>query len=152
MVDIVDTPTRSRMMSAIRGANTRPEVAFRKALHALGLRFRLHDRMLLGRPDIVLPRWKAAVLIHGCFWHQHRGCRYATTPATRSEFWQAKFEANRARDERALAALAAAGWRTATIWECALRHNQAPKVAARLKEWLNTESQFFEEPVIALRE
>jgi DNA mismatch endonuclease, patch repair protein len=118
VIDIVDQQTRSRMMSGIRGKNTKPELALRRALHARGFRFRLHSKKVHGRPDLVLPKYRAVVFVHGCFWHQHEGCRYATTPATRSEFWQAKFAANVARD-------------------CALRKPEQIFVAAdRLAEWL----------------
>ena len=121
MADIVDPPTRSRMMSGIRGKDTKPELLLRRALHARGYRFRLHVGTLPGSPDMILPRYRAAVFVHGCFWHRHPGCRYTTTPATRPEFWRAKFEGNIARDREKAAALLAAGWRVATVWECALR-------------------------------
>ena len=98
MTDIVDQQTRSRMMSGIRGKNTKPELALRRALHARGFRFRLHSGKVHGRPDLVLPKHRAVVFVHGCFWHRHEGCRYATTPSTRPEFWRAKFDANVARD------------------------------------------------------
>src|SRR5690554_2960017 len=99
-MDIVDESTRSRMMSAIGGRNTKPEIIVRKFLHARGFRFRLHVKDLPGRPDIVLPKWKACVFVHGCFWHRHANCRYATTPKTRPEFWAEKFRENVARDQR----------------------------------------------------
>ncbi|WP_339706447.1 very short patch repair endonuclease [uncultured Sphingosinicella sp.] len=139
MADVVDAATRSRMMAGIGGKNTRPEVQLRKAMHALGFRYRLHDRKLPGKPDLVFPRYRAAVFVHGCFWHRHEGCRYATMPATRPEFWAAKFEANVARDRRAELALSEMGWRTATVWECALRRSLA-KVAAQMSEWLTSET------------
>lgn len=106
------------MMSSIRGSNTRPELLVRRYLHATGLRFRLHARSLPGRPDIVLPQYRAAVFVHGCFWHRHEGCRFATTPATRAEFWQDKFRGNVARDHRDALLLHSAGWRVFTVWEC----------------------------------
>lgn len=105
-------------MSRIRGKHTRPEVAVRRALHRLGFRFRLHRPDLPGRPDLVLPRHQTAVLVHGCFWHRHPGCRDATTPKSNVEFWEAKFVRNVARDAEIERALAAAGWRVLTIWEC----------------------------------
>lgn len=135
-MDVVDKATRSRMMAGIRGKDTRPELELRRALHALGYRFRLHQRHLPGRPDIVLPRWRAVILVHGCFWHRHPDCRFATTPATRPEFWQAKFDGNVARDSRNQEALEAAGWRTAVVWECALRTSGAQFVAERVSGWL----------------
>src|SRR3546814_4200196 len=90
--------TRSRMMAGIRGKDTGPEVTLRRAMHARGFRYRLHVRSMPGRPDLVFPRYKAVVFVHGCFWHRHEGCRYATSPATRSEFWAEKFATNLARD------------------------------------------------------
>jgi DNA mismatch endonuclease (patch repair protein) len=127
------------MMSAIRGKDTKPELALRRALHARGFRFRLHSKKVHGRPDLVLPKYRAVVFVHGCFWHRHGGCRYATTPATRSEFWQAKFAANVARDSAVRGALLEEGWRVATIWECTLRKPEQVSVATdRLSEWLLT--------------
>lgn len=121
MTDIVDKQTRSRMMAGIRGKDTKPELALRQALHARGFRYRLHSQKVHGRPDLVLPKHCAVVFVHGCFWHRHNGCRYATTPATRPEFWQAKFETNVARDIAVRTTLLESGWRVATVWECALR-------------------------------
>ena len=121
MTDIVDQQTRSRMMSGIRGKDTKPELALRRALHARGFRFRLHSGKVHGRPDLVLPKHRAVVFVHGCFWHRHEGCRYTTTPATRPEFWQAKFDANVARGSAVRTKLLEDGWRVATVWECALR-------------------------------
>ena len=123
MVDVVDPATRSRMMAGIRGKNTRPEVQIRSALHLAGFRFRLHDRSLPGSPDLVLPKYRAVIFVHGCFWHRHQGCTYAKIPATRREFWLAKFEANQERDLRARKALLDAGWRVFTIWGCGVRHD-----------------------------
>ena len=121
MADIVDPATRSRMMSGIGGRNTKPELVVRKALFAAGFRFRLHRKDLPGRPDIVLPGRRIAVFVHGCFWHAHRGCRYAKTPASRREIWEAKLAANVERDRRAIDALLSAGWRVLVVWECATR-------------------------------
>lgn len=115
--DDVD-PVRSRIMQQVKGKNTKPELLVRKALHALGYRFRIHRKDLAGRPDIVLPRYRTAIFVHGCFWHRHPGCRKASTPKTRVEFWQDKFTANVARDERNVAALEADGWSVLTVWEC----------------------------------
>jgi DNA mismatch endonuclease (patch repair protein) len=107
-------------MSRIRGRDTKPEMLVRRGLHARGFRFRLHAKDLPGRPDLVFPRRRAVILIHGCFWHGH-DCPMFRLPATRADFWKTKIEANRARDARAAEALALAGWRQLTIWECALR-------------------------------
>ena len=109
MADVVDAATRSRMMAGIRGRDTKIEIAVRKALHARGLRYRTDVRGLPGRPDIVLPRWKAAILVHGCFWHAH-DCGLCRIPATRPDFWREKLEGNAARDRRNEGALCAAGW------------------------------------------
>lgn len=118
MPDVVDRATRSRMMSGIRGANTRPEMVVRRYLHARGLRYRLHVKGLPGRPDIVLPKHRVVVEVRGCFWHQHRGCRYATSPKTNAAFWREKLMSNVNRDRRTTVALRKAGWRVLTVWEC----------------------------------
>jgi len=137
VTDIVDQQTRSRMMSGIRGKNTKPELALRRALHARGFRFRLHSGKVHGRPDLVLPKHRAVVFVHGCFWHRHKGCRYATVPATRPEFWRAKFDANVARDRTVRTTLLEGGWRVATVWECALRKpDQVAASAELLSTWL----------------
>ena len=137
MTDIVDQQTRSRMMSGIRGKNTKPELALRRALHARGFRFRLHSSKVPGWPDLVLPKHRAVVFVHGCFWHRHEGCRYATSPATRQAFWQAKFDANVARDNAVRTTLLGDGWRVATVWECALRKpGQVSATTDRLAAWL----------------
>lgn len=109
------------MMSGIRGKNTRPEMAVRRALHAAGLRYRLHDTNLPGKPDLVFPRHRVVVFVHGCFWHSHQGCGYSAMPSTRIDFWQAKLSGNAARDARNVQALLDSGWRVAIVWECAIR-------------------------------
>ncbi|MBH3432638.1 very short patch repair endonuclease [Pseudomonas citronellolis] len=125
-MDIVDSATRSRMMSGIRGRDTRPEMTVRKFLHARGYRFRLHRKDLPGRPDIVLPRFRTCIFIHGCFWHHHEGCRFAVLPKTRADFWAQKLRGNVERDLRAQEELARTGWRVLIIWECELK---TPEVA-----------------------
>jgi DNA mismatch endonuclease (patch repair protein) len=132
MADTVDKATRSRMMSTIRSKNTQPELRVRKYLHAQGMRFRVHDRNLPGRPDIVLPRYKTVVFVQGCFWHRHRGCELAYNPKSRHKFWQKKFSENVERDRRARRALRRSGWRGLTIWECALRAPTADRSLAKL--------------------
>lgn len=132
MVDVVDPATRSKMMSNIRGRDTKPEMRVRRALHRAGFRFRLHVPLMPGRPDIVLPRYRVAIFVHGCFWHRHEGCRFSTTPATRTGFWNDKFASNVERDAKHTASLVASGWRVATIWECALKK---PKDS---EPWLST--------------
>ncbi|WP_422028802.1 very short patch repair endonuclease [Roseovarius sp.] len=140
MTDIVNQKTRSRMMAGISGKDTKPELALRRALHARGFRFRLHSKAVHGRPDLVLPKYRAVVFVHGCFWHRHEGCRYATTPSTRQDFWQAKFEANVARDKAVRGRLLEDGWRVATVWECALRKtDQIAASVDRLSAWLRSE-------------
>jgi len=126
------------MMSSIRGKNTRPEVTLRSLLFAKGFRYRLHARSLPGSPDLVFPKYKAVIFVHGCFWHQHEGCRYATTPKANGEFWARKFEGNVARDARHVEELRRQGWRVAVVWECALRH-AAEQAAHAVGEWLRGE-------------
>lgn len=109
---------RRKLMGRVKGANTKPELVVRRVLHAMGYRFRLHRRDLPGRPDVVLPRYRIAIFVHGCFWHRHPGCRGASMPKTRADFWAAKFEANKARDRAAATALLAAGWKVLVLWEC----------------------------------
>lgn len=121
MVDVVDPATRSRMMAGIRGKNTKPELLVRKYLHRRGLRFRLHVKTLPGKPDIALPKYRAVVFVHGCFWHQHPGCKYAYLPSSRRDFWIKKLSLNASRDRDKANALLKAGWRVFTVWECELR-------------------------------
>ena len=129
-------------MSGIRGKNTNPEMLVRQALFASGHRFRLHCRELPGAPDIVLPRRKVAVFVHGCFWHMHAGCKYATLPSTRPEFWLQKLEGNVARDHRAIEALLANGWRVLTVWECATRGSKpATYLPNVLSSWIEGSEQ-----------
>jgi DNA mismatch endonuclease (patch repair protein) len=134
--DIVDAKTRSRMMAAIRGKDTKPELAVRRAAHAMGRRFRIHRADLPGRPDVVFPRDRVALFVHGCFWHRHSGCRYCTMPQARAEFWARKFEANVARDDRARRLLRERGWRAEVIWECETRD---PALLARILQSLLAE-------------
>ena len=118
MTDRLTPERRSWNMSRIRGTNTKPELVVRKLLHEMGYRFRLHRADLPGRPDIVLPRHKTVVFVHGCYWHRHPGCRFAYTPKSRQSFWNAKFTSNVARDQRNQRDLKEAGWRVIVIWEC----------------------------------
>ncbi|MCG9084115.1 very short patch repair endonuclease [Laribacter hongkongensis] len=138
MTDIVDPATRSRMMSGIRGKDTRPEMLVRKALHARGFRFRLHVKDLPGRPDIVLPKFRAVIFVHGCFWHGH-DCRYFKVPQTRTGFWLDKIGKNQERDRRQLEKLGQQGWRVLVVWECAIRghgHAGVEMTANRIADWL----------------
>lgn len=134
MTDVVTPEVRSRMMSGIRGKDTQPEMQVRRFLHGQGLRFRLHDRSLPGAPDLVFPRHGAVVFIHGCYWHRHEGCKYASTPASNVEFWQRKFAGNVKRDRRAIAMLLDAGWRVFILWECGLRQAGIEDVLAWLPD------------------
>ena len=121
MADSLSSERRSWNMSRIRDRNTGPELRLRSLLHHAGFRFRLHPKQLPGRPDVVLPKHRTVIFVHGCFWHRHPGCRNTTTPSTRREFWQEKFDGNVSRDARNRAALEAAGWTVLTVWECALK-------------------------------
>lgn len=118
VVDRIAKERRSWLMSRVGSKDTVPEMKVRRAAHAMGLRFRLHVQKLPGRPDLVFPRHQTVAFVHGCFWHRHPGCKKASSPKTREEFWEAKFEANVARDKRVTGQLAALGWRVVTIWEC----------------------------------
>jgi DNA mismatch endonuclease (patch repair protein) len=117
-MDIVSPETRSRMMSGIRGKNTRPELVVRKAAHALGYRFRLHRNDLPGSPDLTFPSQNTVLFVHGCYWHRHEGCKYCYNPKSNVEFWSSKFNKNVARDERVREELEQRGWRVVTLWEC----------------------------------
>ncbi len=142
MTDIVDRKTRSRMMSGIRGRDTKPEITVRSLLHRSGFRFRLHVRELPGKPDIVLPRYRAIVNVMGCFWHGHE-CATFRWPSTRKAFWRGKILENRRRDHAVGALLLRANWRTATVWECALRGRTArseAKLARTLSSWIRSRS------------
>lgn len=133
-------------MASIRGRNTRPEMALRKALHRLGFRYRLHERKLPGHPDLVFPKYRAVVFVHGCFWHRHPGCRYATTPASNTEFWERKFRGNVERDNRNIRKLREQGWRVAVIWECALKGDNLEVIAERVSHWLQEGRDWLEVP------
>ena len=124
LIDVVAPDVRSRMMASIRARDTKPEMLVRRHLHGQGIRYRLSPRNLPGKPDLVLRRFGAAIFVHGCFWHGHDGCRFATVPATRTEFWTAKISANKQRDAVSEEKLLALGWRVAVVWECALKSNQ----------------------------
>lgn len=143
MTDVVSPEKRSQMMAGIKGKNTKPEIAIRKALFALGLRYRIHDKRLPGKPDLVFPGRKAVIFIEGCFWHKH-DCHLFKMPSSRQDFWQAKIEGNRQRDVRVRSELQALGWRHLTVWECALKGKTRlpfPAVVDRIRAWLeSTES------------
>ena len=134
MTDVFDREKRSEIMSRIRGRDTAPEMIVRGIAHALGFRFRLHRRDLPGSPDLVFPKHRAVIMVHGCFWHRHPGCKYATSPKTRVRFWEEKFEGNVVRDRRNDYALRELGWRVMVIWECETRDCEA--VAERIVGFL----------------
>ena len=121
MADVLTPAQRAHCMSRIRGKNTKPELLVRSVAHSLGYRFRLHRRDLPGRPDLVFPRLRKVVFVHGCFWHMHRGCPACRIPTTNREFWLRKLHGNRARDRRNLRRLVRAGWRVKVVWECETR-------------------------------
>lgn len=135
-MDVVDATTRSKMMSGIRSKDTKPEMTVRRYLHSHGFRYRLHARDLPGSPDLILPKHKAAVFVHGCFWHRHQGCRYATTPSSNVGRWRQKFEGNVERDLRKAQALDAAGWRVIVVWECDLKRSPQERLSLLVDEIL----------------
>ena len=120
MPDVIDSATRSRMMAGIKGKNTKPELIIRHGLHRLGHRFRLHDKRLPGKPDLVFPKYKAVIQVQGCFWHGH-DCHLFRWSSTRRDFWKKKITGNRERDASNLVALSELGWRILTVWECVLK-------------------------------
>jgi DNA mismatch endonuclease, patch repair protein len=135
LVDRLTPERRSWLMSRVRGKNTNPEMRVRRVAHALGLRFRLHRRDLPGKPDLVFPKHRVALFVHGCFWHRHPGCRKATDPKSREEYWQAKFSDNVERDARVVEKLEKLGWRVGTIWECESKSEDV--IAAQLSALIN---------------
>lgn len=145
MADIVDTATRSRMMSGIRGRDTKPERVIRSQLHRKGFRFRINRRDLPGKPDIVFPGLNAVVMVHGCFWHGH-DCPFFRLPGTRTEFWAQKIGRNRDNDAKVMHALLDRGWRVAVVWECALRGRggDIPGTVEALASWLRSDTQIIE--------
>jgi len=124
-MDILTVEQRSNRMRRVRQRGTKPELAVRRALHAMGFRFRLHRRDLPGRPDIVMPGRRVVIFVHGCFWHRHLGCSRTTTPKTRTDYWLPKFAENESRDARAIAKLWTAGWRVHVVWECEVLRPEA---------------------------
>ncbi len=128
MSDVVSSEIRSRMMSGIRGKDTKPELTVRKALFAAGFRFRLHRRDLPGVPDVVLPGKRVAIFVHGCFWHMHAGCKNAKLPSSRQDFWREKLGRNIERDKKNIDALIDQGWRVLVVWECSPREQGAESV------------------------
>ena len=121
MADVHTPAQRSYNMSRIKGKNTKPEMLVRKFLHAHGFRYRLHDKKLPGKPDIVLPKYKTVIFVHGCFWHGHEGCKYYVVPKTKTEWWLNKINGNKNNDTKAFNTLKENGWKIITLWECDLK-------------------------------
>jgi len=134
-MDTVDRKTRSKIMKSVPQKDTKPEMRLRKALHGLGFRYRLHDKRLPGSPDLVFPKHKIVIFVHGCFWHRH-GCKQTTTPTTRKDFWEAKFKANAERDSKNVRELESAGWRVMTVWECELKKADESDLFEKIQEFL----------------
>jgi len=131
MVDTVSPEQRSWNMSQIKGKNTKPELIVRSQLHRMGFRFRLHRKDLPGKPDIVLPKYRTVVFVHGCFWHRHKKCKYSYDPKSRKLFWQKKFDQNVERDKRNRRKITSLGWKTVVWWECQVIH---PRILKKLIE------------------
>ena len=146
MADIVDKATRSRMMSRIGSKNTRPEIIVRSAIHRQGFRFRLHQKDLPGSPDIVLPKWNTVVVVHGCYWHRHSGCRLAYEVKSNADRWNRKFAANIDRDQRNYAALNEQGWNVVVAWECATRSMTLTDLGTALQKAIHRQAGLSEVP------
>jgi DNA mismatch endonuclease, patch repair protein len=127
MADIVNKATRSRMMAGIKGKDTSPELQIRRVLHSHGFRYRLHVKTLPGKPDIVLPKYRTAIFVHGCFWHQHPGCKRAVMPASNARFWKVKLDGNTRRDVHNIRELERLGWQCLVVWECELNCSTTQK-------------------------
>lgn len=146
-MDTANRTMRSSIMSRVDQPNTGPEMRISKSLHRLGFRYRLHDKGLPGSPDLVLPKYNAVIFVHGCFWHSHKGCKYATIPSTRREFRLDKFETNRLRDKRNIDCLLSSGWRVLVVWECATKTKQEHSfecVNVMAETWLKSDETYLE--------
>lgn len=134
-------------MASVGQRDTGPELRLRRTLHRLGLRYRLNDRKLPGSPDLVMPRFNTVVFVHGCFWHVHKGCKFATKPSSRMDFWREKFEANQKRDKRNYGSLLKSGWRVLVVWECAIKDNrdkELEKLGIDIAQWLKSKNLYGE--------
>lgn len=139
-MDVFTSNIRRKIMTKVSGKDTRPEILVRKILFASGFRFRLNDKRYPGKPDIVLPKYKVVVFIHGCFWHQHEGCSRSKRPETRKEFWDQKLDANIERDKRNIQQLRDMGWRVAVVWECAIKKKSAfEQTMISLESWIRSD-------------
>ena len=134
-MDTVDKKTRSRIMASVAQKDTGAEMRLRRILHRQGLRYRLHDRRLPGSPDIVFPRFKSVVFVHGCFWHRHN-CKYSTEPSSNKDFWDTKFKDNKERDARNIEALKKSGWRVLIVWECEIKYMTDSVLYERVSKFL----------------
>lgn len=146
MADVVSREVRSRMMSGIRGRNTKPELLLRSGLHKIGFRYRLHTKGIPGRPDMVFPKYHAVILAHGCFWHGH-DCHLFRWPSSRKKFWREKINRNRTRDLKVAQELERIGWRCGVVWECALKGRERlpfEAVIARCGRWLKSDAPHLE--------
>jgi len=137
MADVHDKAIRSKNMAAIKSKNTKPEMLVRKFLHANGYRYRLHDSKLPGKPDIVLPKYKTVIFVHGCFWHGHKNCKYFVVPKTRTEWWLNKINGNIVNDAKAAKALKIEGWKIINLWECNLKSSKTDKTLTALLKKLS---------------
>ena len=131
-MDVHDKETRSYNMSRIKGKDTKPELLVRKFLHAHGFRYKLHDKKLPGKPDIVLPKYNTVIFVHGCFWHGHKNCKYATIPKTRTQWWLNKITRNKSNDIKNTSALKSLDWKVIVIYECSLKKAKVDKALDKL--------------------
>jgi len=137
MADVHNKATRSYNMSQVKSKNTKPELLVRKYLHAQGFRYRLNDKKLPGKPDIVLPKYKTVILVHGCFWHGHKNCKYATIPKTRTEWWTNKISYNQQNDKKAISLLKKDGWKVITVYECQLKKLKRDKTLDKIADGIS---------------
>ena len=147
MVDNLTPEKRSWNMSRIRSKDTRPEKTVRSLLHSLGYRFRIHNKNLPGKPDIVLPKYNALIFIHGCYWHQHKNCKYASKPKTNKDYWTKKLKANVSRDREVLQKLKLTDWKVLIVWECSLKKKETIELTLnKISHWIMSNNKFDEIP------
>lgn len=141
MADVHKPEVRSYNMSRIKGKDTKPEMLVRKYLFSRGFRYRIHDKKLPGKPDIILPKYKTIIFVHGCFWHSHEGCRYFVVPKTRTEWWINKLNLNKKKDNQNIESLESEGWNILTVWECELKSKTKKETLSRIEQelWKNLE-------------
>lgn len=147
MIDIVSSEVRSKMMSGIKGKNTKPELLIRTLLHGAGYRFRLHRKDLPGRPDLVLKRFNAVIFVNGCFWHGHEDCHLFRPPKSRQDFWNKKISENQLRDARAHVELMDLDWRVGIVWECAVKGKsrlELPSLRNKIDSFIHGHMMFLE--------